>query len=259
MSNDPKAIGSTEVHLPRMALIASLLAFLVIGALGSALGSLLPLLQVRFGVSLITASTAVSAFYVGAACGGFGSLLGLEILDGGRLMAFALAALGIGALGVAASHQWSLLLVSMVCLGLGFGALDCGLNLLMTRTESRHRAARVNLLNSAFPIGAVLGPVLVTALGIGRLASGYLVIGLFSLTLAAAIRGMAAAPTRHPKLTDSRIVPSTTFLTQGRIFVGLLGIAYVLCSPSDIQLNSRPESMQVSGPRSQSVGSQSRR
>jgi FHS family glucose/mannose:H+ symporter-like MFS transporter len=238
MTKAPKLMGSAEVHFSRMALIASLITFVLIGALSAALGSLLPLLQLRFGVSLVAASTVVSAFWVGAVCGGFGALLGFEILSGGTLMACALAALGGGALGVAASHQWALLLASMVCLGLGFGALDSGLNQLMTRTEPRRRAARLTLLNAAYPIGAVLGPVIVTALGIGLLAWGYLVIGLLSLLLAVSIRDMIAAPTRHSDPKQGLAITSTRFVAAGRIFVGLLAVAYVLYVGLEVNVNA---------------------
>ncbi len=71
---------------------------------------------------------------------------------------------GIGAVslgGVAAVPGWGWIVGSMVLLGVSGGAIDAGLN---AYVAVAHRSNAMGLLHAGFGIGAVLGPLLVTAL-----------------------------------------------------------------------------------------------
>jgi len=227
-AHDLTPADRNEVRFPAIPLIAAMVSSLLVGGIAVAFGPLLPLLQVRFVVSLPVAGTAVSAFYGGAVGGSLVILLGVELVRGGTLLAAAFTALGAGAIGIATASFWPILLASVFLLGIGFGSLDTGLNQFMARTERRHRAARVNLLNAMYPIGAVLGPIVVTALGLARFSMGYVGVGVASLLGAVAMRGVVAPRTQRsggsmPPVGSSRGNPA-----PGRAFTNLLVLAYVL-------------------------------
>lgn len=78
----------------------------------------------------------------------------------GALLALA-SGLGVVSLGVvAAVPGWGWIIVSMVLLGVSGGAIDAGLN---AYVAVAHRSNAMGLLHAGFGVGAVLGPLLVTA------------------------------------------------------------------------------------------------
>jgi MFS transporter, FHS family, glucose/mannose:H+ symporter len=163
------ANAATEVDertvLSRTALAAIAVAFLLIGVIGSAYGPMLGFLTHRFAVTLPIAGGALSAHFAGALVGVLGSMRVMERFPNRHMLVGGLGALGLGCALVALAPTWPVLLAAVFVVGVGFGALDIGLNQLVAHSAGARRAAALNLLNGSFGIGAVLGPILVTVLG----------------------------------------------------------------------------------------------
>ncbi len=157
-------VGERTV-LSRTALAAIAAAFLLIGMVVSAYGPLLEFLAHRYGVTLPIAGGVLSAHFAGALIGVLGSMRVMERFPNRHTVVAALAFLGLGCALVALAPTWPVLLAAVFVVGVGFGALDIGLNQLVAHSAGARRAAVLNVLNGSFGIGAVLGPVLVAVLG----------------------------------------------------------------------------------------------
>lgn len=151
--------------LSRTALAAIAAAFLLIGVVASAYGPLLEFFAHRFSVTLPIAGGVLSAHFAGALVGVLGSMRAMERFPNRHMLVAALGFLGLGCALVALAPTWPVLLAAAFVVGVGFGALDIGLNQVVAHSAGKRRAAVLNMLNGSFGIGAVLGPILVTVLG----------------------------------------------------------------------------------------------
>jgi FHS family glucose/mannose:H+ symporter-like MFS transporter len=151
--------------LSRAALAAIAAAFLLIGVVASAYGPMLGFLAHRFAVTLPIAGGVLSAHFAGALVGVLGSMRAMERFPNRHMLVTALGSLGLGCALVALAPTWPVLLAAAFVVGVGFGGLDIGLNQLVAHSAGTRRSAVLNMLNGSFGVGAVLGPILVTALG----------------------------------------------------------------------------------------------
>jgi fucose permease len=190
--------SASEVSFSRLAFVAALGVALLIGAIDAAYGPLLRTISLRFGVSLPTAGTVLSVYFAGAFAGVLGAITCIRRVSGRAVMIGGLAALALGSAGIATSRAWPTLLGSVLLTGTGFGVLDFTVNRLLAATGSRHRVARLNIVNAAFGAGAVAGPFVVSALKAGTLTYGFAVAAALACVLAAGQRGLVAAPARGP-------------------------------------------------------------
>jgi fucose permease len=188
---DDIAPRSDRILLPRTATAAIAATFLLMGVLVSAYGPLLGLLTHRYGVSLSVAGTVLSAHFAGALLGVVLSMRGLERTSIRAFVSAALAALGLGCAGVALAPSWPLFLAGVFVIGVGFGALDLGLNSLVAHSEGTRRAALLNALNGAFGLGAVAGPILVSALSGQNLSLLYVCCAALALGMVPVANGIA--------------------------------------------------------------------
>ena len=134
--------------------------FVCLGLGISILGPSIPALRQDFSVSL---GTAGALFTVHS----FGYLIGVLFAGplsdrSGRRIVTALGAAGLAAgMSLAAlSPTWPLFLAAMIPCGLGFACIDVGLNAAIGDgiTDARKRAAAMNLLHGAFPLGTLVAP-----------------------------------------------------------------------------------------------------
>jgi FHS family glucose/mannose:H+ symporter-like MFS transporter len=154
-----------RVLLSRTALAAIGATFLLIGMVVSAYGPLLQILAHRFEVSLPIAGGVLSAHFAGALVGVIGSMRAMERLPNRHMVVAALGFVAVGCALVALAPVWPVMLAAVFVLGIGFGALDIGLNQIVAHSGGARRTAVLNTLNGAFGIGAVLGPILVALFG----------------------------------------------------------------------------------------------
>src|SRR5438309_789338 len=145
----------------RRVVTVSLAAFVVLGMPDGALGVAWPSIRHDLGLPLSALGLLLLA-----------SLAGFLLVSSpsGRLVRrfgtrqLLLAATGVGALGLAivgVSPGLASLVLASFLIGLAAGGIDPGINAYMAL---RHGAGLMNLLHAAYGVGAVLGPLLVTAL-----------------------------------------------------------------------------------------------
>lgn len=173
-----------------IAIAASCVGFVVIGALQALYGPAIPTFREKFSVSLSGAGLTLSAHFIGA-------LVGVLVFHrlhgriGNRLLlgaSYALMAVGCGIFAVAPT--WPLALAGASVIGLGFGGIDYGLNQLFSVGFGRRSTAMLNLLNAHFGVGAVAGPALIGWLGPRNYPWIFGVLAVVSLLLLLTLTGV---------------------------------------------------------------------
>lgn len=186
-----------RIFLSRAALGAIAVTFLLMGALAAGYGPMLEHLTRRFGIGLPVAGEVFSAHFAGALTGVVASMRLLERVSGRLAVAAALAVTGLGCAGAAAAPSWATFLGAVFAVGIGWGALDIGLNQLVAHSEGRRRSALLNALNGAFGVGAVAGPLLVSVAGgrhLSLLYAGGAALAVILIPAAARVSGRLTSP-----------------------------------------------------------------
>ena len=209
-----------ETSFSRVAFVAALGAFLLIGSIDAAYGLLLRPIATRFGVSLPVAGTVISVYFAGALVSVPVVLAAFRRGPPHRVVVAALAVLAVGCLAISLAGAWLILLAAVLVSGLGFGATDFGLNQLGARTAADGRAARLTILNAAFGAGAILGPVIVSQLGEQALTAGFAAAAGLACVLAIGLRGIRERP-----------APGVDDLAAGPVGFGPLGDVPLPASP----------------------------
>jgi fucose permease len=194
----------TEVYFRPSALAGATSSFILMGAVASIYGPLLIAFSHRFHESVPAAGVVISVNFVGALVGVLLGWTGVKRVTGGVVLSSAAATLGVGALGSALAKPWTLFLVAVFVVGLGFGGLDFALNTLLTRTAEKGRALRLNATNAGYGVGAVLGPLLVILLHPKHFPVLYAIIGGVGLVVATLNRGVHA-PALAGEVNQQRI------------------------------------------------------
>lgn len=134
--------------------------FVCLGLAIAVLGPAIPALRADFSVSLGGAGVLFTIHSLGY----FGGVLYAGPLSDryGRRIVSALGAAGLAAgMALAAfASSWPWFLGAMIPCGLGFAFIDVGLNAAIgdAVTDARRRAAAMNLLHGAFPLGTLVAP-----------------------------------------------------------------------------------------------------
>ena len=164
MSSQPAALKPlTGKPVTRRAVLwAAIAAFFLIGAVQALYGPAFPLLRERFGIGLEQVSIVVSAQFLGAFAGIVLSGFFLRALGYRRVLLAACVALALGVGVVAVAPVWLAVLGGAVLAGIGAGLLNVTGNLLIAVAFRPTAAPALNIINAAFGVGAVVGPLLVT-------------------------------------------------------------------------------------------------
>src|SRR5262245_48412156 len=221
MTHDAVAVPA-RISLSRPAFVAACGVFLLIGALAAIYGPLLDHFTRRFDVGISTVGVVVSAHFAGAMVGVVAAMTLIERVKGRTAIQGALCLLALGCSGVAAAPAWPALLAAALVLGIGFGGLDFGLNQLVAHSAGTRSPALLNVLNAQYGIGAVVGPLAVTAIGAGSSGTLYAGAAAVAIVLALGVGGISGrlhAPARGP--ARARVVGAGTL-------VGIFVVAYVL-------------------------------
>ncbi|MEU6131686.1 MFS transporter [Saccharopolyspora sp. NPDC047091] len=145
------------------AVIAGFTLIVALGVAVASLGASLPFLREHYGIGVAASGFAVVAFNVGALL----STLVCGLADR-RLppkptvfVLLALFATGLGSAG--AAPTWTLFVTAITVAGLGYGGLALYLNTAFASAFGRHNVLMINLLQAAFGIGAIIGPIATAA------------------------------------------------------------------------------------------------
>ena len=194
------------------------------GAVTSLFGPLLVSLSHRFHLSLPSAGAALSVYFVGATLGVLPGWLGLKRLQGRMVLSISLVAIVLGAVGASLSLSWLVFLTSIFLIGLGFGALDIGLNTLLARTSLDGRAHRLSISNAGYGVGAVICPLVIIALHPNNFRFLFAGLAVIALVLSM-LNGGVHAPPLHTEPLQFEI---TKMKAQRRPILLTFMVAYVL-------------------------------
>ncbi|MDX3533231.1 MFS transporter [Streptomyces sp. MB09-01] len=203
---------AAKPFLTTVAIVASCLAFVVIGALQALYGPAIPALRDEYGISPAVAGLSLSAHFAGALLGVLvyhllrGRLTNRVLLGGSYLL------LAVGAAAFAFSPSWALALAGTFVIGLGFGGIDYGLNQLFAVGFGHRSTAMLNLLNGHFGIGAIAGPALIGRLGADSYPEIFVGTGVISMLILVTLGGVAArepapAPAEGASAGGARVLP----------------------------------------------------
>jgi fucose permease len=169
--------------LPTPLVVGGFGTFALIGLLQAMYGPALLSIQTRFGLEPATASLILSAFFAGVVV----AILGLgaleRVVSRAASLMVALALVGLGSLGVGVGGAWWLVLYSAFGIGLGYGLSVLNYNTLFATGFGSRSTAFVNLINAAWSVGAILGPVVI-GLTPQDFRVPFIVCGLVALLLA---------------------------------------------------------------------------
>lgn len=142
-------------------LFAGVATFVMMGAGQSLYGPALPAFSRLFAVTVAEAGVLVSAHWVGCFVG-----VGFMYLKGGTVTPrHALAAMAIGAAGVAALAGWWATLAGAVIFGMGYGMSTAVFNPRVLRAFGDKGPSMLSLLNATFGLGAIAAPLIFVAVG----------------------------------------------------------------------------------------------
>ncbi|MFD7630463.1 MFS transporter [Streptomyces sp. NPDC059851] len=198
--------------LTTVALVASCVAFVVIGALQALYGPAIPALREEYGISPAVAGFSLSAHFIGALLGVLVYHVMRGRLNDRVLLGGSYVLMAAGAVAFAFSPSWILALVGTFVTGLGFGGIDYGLNQLFAIGFGNRSPAMLNLLNGHFGVGAIAGPALIGWLGAEDYPEVFVGIGVISLLLMVTLGGVAArepepAPAGSAPAGGARVLP----------------------------------------------------
>lgn len=159
----PSAAGVSRGDRRRVLFIASA-TFFAAGISTASLGPALPELAENAGAALAAFGAVFTALYGG---GLVSQLVTGAIVDriGHRPVLVAGPALAaVGMIGIVAGPSLAFVLASGFLMGLGYGALIVGANLLVADTFEDGGAGELNLTNVFFGVGAIAGPAMIGVL-----------------------------------------------------------------------------------------------
>lgn len=196
MSFTPRddASTSSDVTFGSLGFANATATFLMFGATSSLFGPLLISFSHRFQLSLPTAGTVLSIFFVGAFLGVPLGYLGVKRFSGGTVLASLMVVAGLGALGAAVARDWIEFLAGVFVFGLAFGGVDFSLNTLLVRTAAELRGHRLSLANAGYGLGAVVGPVLIIVARPNNFPMLFAGVGITAIVLSAFFRDIVAPP-----------------------------------------------------------------
>lgn len=243
--------ATTQVELTAVALSNLTGAFILLGATSSLFGPLLVTFSHHFHVSLPGAGEVLIVFFVGALVGVLPGWWGLKRTTGRRVLNVSLVVMAAGTLAAGLEHSWRVFLVAIFVLGLGFGSIDMGLNVLLSRTAAEGRAHRLSFVNAGYGLGAVICPLLVVVAHPRNFPGFFVTISLVAVVLTTFNRGVHAPALRAETLQD-RVTSARA--QRWPILVSFIG-AYVVYVAVETSASGWMSSQLQRGGYSASVGS----
>ncbi len=148
-----------------MIAIAGILTFAFLGAIQGLYGPLLPGLQRAFGVATSDVGFVFAAHGLGALTGIFLPSFIRAPAVVHRWLSVATALILVGAAAISIAPTWPTMLSAAFVLALGFGIHVVRLNSLFVAGFGSRGMRMSQLINAAFSVGSILGPVAVGLLG----------------------------------------------------------------------------------------------
>ncbi len=141
-------------------LFAGLCSFVLMGAGQALYGPALPIYASAMSLDLTSVGWVISAHWIGCFIG----VGGLFLAKSTGTPRLALTAMALGTAGLALASGWSVILLSAVVFGVGYGCATAVFNPRMLSAFGARGPAMVSLLNASFGIGAIAAPLAFVAL-----------------------------------------------------------------------------------------------
>lgn len=193
-------------------------AFLLLGAIVALYGPLFPQLRAGFGVGIDEVGAVVSAHFLGSFVTVIASGVLLRRLGYRRVLLGGSGTLFVGLLALVLAPSWFLFVLGAAVGGLGFGAVQVAVNLLVARTFDAGAASALNLVNAVFGLGALAAPLLVAAFAPG-IRWPILVLAGLALSVVVALGRLERYPTAPAEVSATDRASGGTALVVG--FVAL--------------------------------------
>ncbi|MGW0941506.1 MFS transporter [Streptomyces sp. NPDC002623] len=216
----PTTVDADRVFSP-LAVAASCVGFVLIGALQALYGPSIPALREEFGLSPSTAGLGLSAHFVGGVAGVLLFDRRYGRTGNRRILATSYLLMAAGAAGFALAPNWPLALTAAFLAGLGFGGIDYGLNQLFAVGFGHRSTAMLNILNAHFGIGAILGPALIGTVGAEHYPAIFTAFALANLPLLLCLRGVRDHPPHTPTPTEKATPANGALRSVLTVFVTL--------------------------------------
>lgn len=167
---------------PRRMLLLACGVFLAAGMVLSGLGPALPFLAARSQQHVVALGVLFTAISLGvilaqALVGRASDRFGLQIV-----LAAGMVLMSVGALALAVSSRFVLLVLAALLMGIGYGAVLSAGNLLVARLYPTRSAAALNGVNVFYGIGSIIGPLLAGYAG-AQLGASYAALALGAAVL----------------------------------------------------------------------------
>jgi fucose permease len=177
-----------------------------LGAVVASVGPLLPDLARDTGAGLADAGLVISALFGGMLCAQALSALAMNRAGARRVVSGALVACAAGCWGLSAVTSLPSLLVVAAVMGVGYGLASIAINLVASRLVTSRPGFVINVCNACYGVGAVAGPLVVSAFlrggGDGRVVFAGAAVTLVALLPLAGLvpttRAGVAAGSREP-------------------------------------------------------------
>jgi fucose permease len=155
-------IDAKRLRLAQLQVGFAFSAFILIDANDGALGVLIPSMRLHYGVDKATIGLLFLFQTIGYLIAAFNSGLLVEKLGNRRFLVLGVASFlfGVGVLSLMPAYV--IVLVMMLPLGFGVAIIDAGLNIYIASMP--RNAALLNYLHAFYGTGALLGPVIASAL-----------------------------------------------------------------------------------------------
>ncbi|MEV5535922.1 MFS transporter [Saccharopolyspora shandongensis] len=173
-----------------MGIAGAFAGFVLIGALQALYGPAIPAVRAAHGVSPAVAGLALSAHFVGGLLGVMAFHLACGRIGNRALLGWSYVAMALGAAVFAAAPQWPVALLGAFVAGLGYGAIDYGLNYLFAIGFGARSPAMLNLLNAFFGVGSILAPAVLAQLGPDGYPQVFFVFALASAAVVVLVGGV---------------------------------------------------------------------
>jgi MFS transporter, FHS family, glucose/mannose:H+ symporter len=150
-----------DSSLPLGLTVAGFVTFVLMGLLQAMFGPALFSIRSSFHVDIGTANFLLSAFFIGNVVMILASGALEKILSKTNSLLIAALCLTLGTLGLSLAPSWNVLLACAFLIGLGYGGSVLNFNTLFASGFGSRGTAMVSLINAAWSVGAILGPILI--------------------------------------------------------------------------------------------------
>jgi fucose permease len=196
-------------------LATGIAAFLMMGMGQSVYGPALPAFTRALALEPGTASTLISAHWVGCGVG-----VALMFARGGRVAPpVALGLMAIGAALVALMPGLALTLAGALVFGAGYGAATVMINPRILQAFGQRGPAMVSLVNACFALGAIVAPMVYVWLGSDP-ALSYALVAVIAAAIAVLALGIPAAPAVNT-VARGRFNPRPDLMVYPAVGIGL--------------------------------------